>query len=433
MLPRFWVFIEVVIVCLIVPSIALGHGFANYVHGAKSVAMGGAFTALADDPTAIFHNPAGILQLEGTHLTVGLTTFSPNSTFKSNGTSGIPGTYSGQTTDLKNKTWITPNVFLTHKINDYVAVGIGEFSSFGMGTDWPDSWEGRFAVGATKSLLTTYSINPVVAFKPTERLSVAFGVVAQRLSFELENKKWIDLRPLGVPLLPIEINSKLEGDDWDWGWNASFLFNVTKNFKVGASYRSEVSHNIKSIDVEFEPEMSPIGLHNVSAVSRFKTPAMLFMGSAWASGPWTLTFDAYWTQWSTYDNLSLHFDSPVGGGTGMKVEKNWHDSWTLGWGVQYKVNRYLDVRAGFIYDKSPIPSDTLDPSIVHGDSRGYCLGFGTHYGDATVDFSYNYVDSRSRTYNNVSGDEANPGGDRVTGKFRNNNCHIITLQVGYQF
>ena len=88
---RFWIFIEPVIIFIIFPSVALGHGFANYVHGAKSAAMGGAFTALADDPTAIFHNPAGILQLEGTHLTVGLTTFSPNSTFKSNGTSGIPG------------------------------------------------------------------------------------------------------------------------------------------------------------------------------------------------------------------------------------------------------------------------------------------------------------------------------------------------------
>jgi len=395
--------------------------------------MGGAFTALADDPTAIYHNPAGILQLDGTHFTVGLTTFSPNSTFKSNGTSGIPGTYAGQTTDLKSKTWITPNIFLTHKINDHVAVGIGGFSSFGMGTDWPDNWEGRFAVGATKSTLKTYSINPVLALKPFEKLSIAFGIVAQRLSFELENRTCIDLRPLGMSLAPIEIGSKLEGDDWDWGWNASFLLSITRNLKVGVSYRSEITHNIKSIDVEFEPEMGLVGLHDASAVSRFKTPAMLFMGTAWTSGPWTLSFDAYWTQWSSYDKLSLRFDSPVGGFSGMEVSKDWHDSWIWGWGVQYEVNRYLDIRAGFIYDESPIPADTLDPSIVHGDSRVYCLGFGTHYGDVTIDFSYNYVDSLSRSYNNISGDGPNPGGGRVTGEFKDNNCHIITLQCDYHF
>lgn len=433
MLSKTWIFVAFVVLCVLIPVAASGHGFANYIHGAKSAGMAGAFTALADDPTAIFHNPAGILQLEGSHFTVGFTTFLPGSTFKSNGTSGMTGTYAGQNTDMKDKTWIAPNIFLTHKINDRVAVGIGEFSSFGMGTEWPDNWEGRFAVGSTKSLLKTYSINPVIALKPTKRLAVAFGVVAQRLSFELKGRKWIDLRPLGIPMSPVEINSKLEGDDWDWGWNASFLFSITKGFKVGASYRSEVSHTIKNIDVTFEPEIRTLGLHDTGAVSRFKTPAMLFMGMAWTTGSWTVTFDADWTQWSTYDNLSLRFDSPVGGVPGMEVEKNWHDSWTLGWGIQYMVNRYLDLRAGFVYDESPIPHDTLDPSIIHGDSRVYCLGFGTHYGNVTVDFAYNYIDSQSQTYNNLTGDEPNPGGGRVTGTFRDNNCHILILQFDYHF
>ncbi len=433
MLSRLWFFVELIVVCLMIPATALGHGFANYVHGAKSVAMGNAFTALADDPTAIFYNPAGILQLEGTHLSFGLTAFLPDSTFKSNGTSDIPGTYAGQTTDLKDRTWISPNIFLTHKINDRVAVGLGGFSSFGMGTDWPNSWEGRFAVGSTKSLLNTYSINPVVAYKPIERLSLAFGVVAQRISFELDNQMWIDLRPLGVSLPPFEINSSLEGDDWDWGWNASFLFSITENFTFGASYRSEITHNIRSVDVKFEPEMSAIGLNNTSSVSRFKTPAILSLGTAWESGPLTLTFDAYWTEWSTYDKLSLRFDTPVGGAPGMEVEKNWHDSWTLGWGIQYKVSSYFDARAGFVYDKSPIPSNTLDPSIMHGDSRAYCLGFGTHHGDVTIDFAYSYIDSKNGTYNNSIGDAPHPGSGRVTGEFQANSCHIIIIQCDYHF
>ncbi len=434
MLLKFVILLETIIIFFITPAIALGHGFANYVHGAKPVAMGNAFTALADDPTAIFYNPAGILKLNGTHFCFGATTFLANSTFKSNGTAGIPGAYVGQTTDLKDQVWIAPNIFLTHKINDHVAVGIGEFSSFGMGTDWPDNWEGRFAVGSTKSLLKTYSINPVIAYKPIERLSVAFGIVAQRISFELTNGMWIDLSPLGISLSPIEIDSALEGNDWDWGWNASFLFNITENFTIGASYRSEVTHNLKSIDVTFDPELSLLGLNNSSAVSRFKTPAIFSMGTAWTSGSLTLSFDAYWTEWSTYDKLSLRFDTPpVGGIPEIEIKKNWHNSWTLGWGIQYKLSKHLDARAGFIYDESPIPSDTIDPSIIHGDSLVYCLGLGTQYGDVTIDCAYNYIDSRNRNYNNLLGDQLNPGGGRVTGKFRDNNCHVIIIQCDYHF
>ena len=430
---KFCSLIVLIIFFLILPAEVFGHGFANYVHGAKSAAMGGAFTALADDPTAIFHNPAGILQLKGTHFTVGFTTFLSDSNFKSAGTSGIADTYTGQITDMEDKTWIVPNIFMTHKINDSFAVGIGGFSSFGMVSEWPDDWEGRFVVGAVKSELKTYTINPVVAFKPGKQLSIAFGVVAQHLSFDLENKKWIDLRPIGIPLAPFELNSKLDGDDWGWGWNASLLFKVTNNLNIGVSYRSEVSHSIKNIDVKFDPDISLIDLHNTGATSKFKTPAMLFLGTAWNSGDWTLTFDADWTQWSTYDNLSLHFDSPIGGSSGMEVDRNWRDSWSLGWGVQYKLNSYFDVRTGFVYDESPIPSDTLDPSIVHGDSRVYCLGFGTHYGDVVIDFAYNYIDSQNRTYNNLSGDEPNPGGGRVTGEFQDNHCHVLILQCDYHF
>jgi hypothetical protein len=38
------------------------------IHGAKAAAMGTAFGAVADDPSAILHNPAGLANLRGTNL-----------------------------------------------------------------------------------------------------------------------------------------------------------------------------------------------------------------------------------------------------------------------------------------------------------------------------------------------------------------------------
>lgn len=45
-----------------------GFSFLKLGVGAKAVAMGGAFTAVADDPTAIYYNPAGTVRLERRQL-----------------------------------------------------------------------------------------------------------------------------------------------------------------------------------------------------------------------------------------------------------------------------------------------------------------------------------------------------------------------------
>ena len=83
---------------------ALGHGFGIYNQGAKASAMSTAFVAQADDPSAIYYNPAGIVQLEGTQVSVGANAFAPSATFKSDGTSGIPGTSANQSTEFRDKT-----------------------------------------------------------------------------------------------------------------------------------------------------------------------------------------------------------------------------------------------------------------------------------------------------------------------------------------
>ena len=47
---------------LAVGGVAFGSGFSIFEQGAKATAMGGAFVATADDPSAIFYNVAGIAQ-----------------------------------------------------------------------------------------------------------------------------------------------------------------------------------------------------------------------------------------------------------------------------------------------------------------------------------------------------------------------------------
>jgi long-chain fatty acid transport protein len=173
-----------VISLLCLSGLAFGNGFDIYEQSAKAVGMAGAFTAQADDPSAIFFNPAGITQLDGTQVSVGACLIMPTMQFQSNG-NAIMGSYPGQTAKIKDHTWVIPNAYVTYKINDMVSVGMGSFSHFGLGVEWGGSWEGRFTPGSTKTILTTTSISPVIALKPLENLSIGFGPYIQYFNIKL--------------------------------------------------------------------------------------------------------------------------------------------------------------------------------------------------------------------------------------------------------
>ena len=64
--------LAVLLVLVFSAASANASGFRLPEAGAKAMGMGFAFTAQADDPSAIYFNPAGIMQLEGTNVMVGV-------------------------------------------------------------------------------------------------------------------------------------------------------------------------------------------------------------------------------------------------------------------------------------------------------------------------------------------------------------------------
>lgn len=55
-------------ILLLTPAVSSGAGFEYPDNGAEALGQGGAFAAKADDPTAIYYNPAGIASMEGVNL-----------------------------------------------------------------------------------------------------------------------------------------------------------------------------------------------------------------------------------------------------------------------------------------------------------------------------------------------------------------------------
>ena len=417
----------------ILSSPAFGNGFEIYQQGAKAVGMGGAFAAQADDPTAIFYNPAGISQLNRTQVSIGISAIRPKMTFQSDG-NPIMGSAAGQETDIKDNTWFVPNGYVTHKLNDLFSIGLGGFSNFGLGVEWPRSFEGRFSQGTIKTILKTYAINPVVALAPVEWASFGFGPVLQYMDINLQNFAFI--APPVPPLTPDRnlsqtVEAKLKGNDWAWGWNAGLLLHLPLNFHIGASYLSRISHEITDGRQELSLLSSGALIKKQGASSKITLPSSFKGGIAWKKDPFTFEADAHWTEWSTYGTLEAQFSD----GTSLSVPKNWHDSWTYIFGVQYALSRYFDLRAGFRYGESPVPRDTLDPLVPSGIRKTYCFGLGSHFGPLTIDLGYNYVQDEARKWNNASGDvRLGPVTlTRVTGRFKDGDAHILAANISYTF
>jgi long-chain fatty acid transport protein len=435
---------------VLLPGLALGNGFAINEQGAKAVAMGGAFVAQADDPTAVYYNPAGILQLEGTQVSVGMSPIRPHASFETDGNrANLPppvasqwgGPAAGETVSIRDTTFWIPNAYMTQKISDTWGFGFGIFSNFGLSTKWDEEWEGRFITGGTQAEITTLSLNPAIAFKPFEKLTLAAGPVLQMVEIELKYKvpnvlggSGIGPSPLAVP----EAGVKLRGDDWDWGWNVGLLYQITDTIKFGASYRSQINHSITKGNVKFTPD-GVNGFNDVNGASApLRLPAIGYLGLSWAPKPFTFEFDMQWTDWSSYNKLKVDFGETIGVGptatSGLEKEKDWNAVWAYRFGAQYSVTDWLDLRAGYIYDPSPIPSRTLDPLLPAGDRKLYCFGFGVKYEKMAFDFAYNYLDGESRDFNNEVGDSpAGVGLPRMTGRFKDVDAHIFGINLSYKF
>jgi long-chain fatty acid transport protein len=409
----------------LLPVVAFAGGFAANEQGAKASGMANAFAAQADDPTAVYFNPAGIVQLDGTQVTLGVSPVIPGATFESNTNDpAFRHTSVGQKTHLDDDPVFIPNAYLTQKISDRVSFGFATFSNFGLETNWPDDWEGRFIVGGTKAELITLSVNPVLAFKPWDRVSFAVGPVMQYLDVDLRKKQFTG-GAFGEP------DAKFTGDDTAWGWNAALLVWLTEDIKVGASYRSQVSHRIHG-QLEFSQNVPALGLNDTGFTANFKTPANAYMGLAWTLGPLTLEFDAQWTDWSSYNELKAEFNNPVGGQPELIVEEDWHDAWGYRFGAQFTVTEYLDVRAGIAYDESPIPAKSVSPRIPGSDRWIYAAGLGGHFEGFTADLAYQYVDAESVKLGSVGGDDA-PVPGQLEGKFKDVDAHIIAFNLSYSF
>ena len=233
--------LAILVVLMFAATSAMAAGFRLPEQGAKAMGMGMAFVAQADDPSAIYFNPAGIVQLEGQNVMIGGTYIRQNGA-KFTGTTPLTlntgtGLFDIQSETQKDLDNVIPNAYWTRKHSKNLAYGVGIFTPFGLGQEYKNRQTSIFRNQVTKVEILTVVVNPTVAWRFNDVIAVGVGFDFMYGKAKLNQAGVVRLG--AAPLDQVNIfQLDLEGDGTAYGFNFGFLVTPSENWKFGAAFRS---------------------------------------------------------------------------------------------------------------------------------------------------------------------------------------------------
>ncbi|NCN07708.1 hypothetical protein GW933_03360 [Candidatus Falkowbacteria bacterium] len=313
--------------------------------GSRAGGMSGAFTAIADDVTLFYYNPAGMSQFETTYIEAGVDVVVPRLK------------YNGHNSD--NDAWhALPYAGVIYPANDRVNIGLGLTVPYGMGASFKKSWP----LPETETLLSLTNITPALSLKLCDKfyvgvgLNIGYGQFKYRAPFDVD----------GI-FLPICTDNEASG--FGLGTTIGLMYFPTDKLTFGLTYMSELKVNFNG---ESDISIGPISIRD-KFKSDFTFPPRLGLGIAYQfTDRLTVDFDANWYGYSkTVNSMTLQFDKLNFGKT---TKLNWQDNFSLHLGARYRLNNDWWLRAGMAYQNSAIPDSTI--SQLTPDASGWDVAFG---------------------------------------------------------
>lgn len=310
--------------------------------------------ASAQDASTIFFNPAGMTMLPDRQVALAGHLIKPQAEFSGGVTPNIGGGNGGDAGGLA----FVPNAYFAFRLTPDVHLGIGAFAPFGLKTDYDSTWVGR--VHAIESELKTINVNPSIAWKLNDALSLGAGVSIQYIEATLTNATGAGLPP---------VVGAVKGDDYGWGFNLGLLWKASERTRFGLAYRSKIDHTLEG-DLKMNgavvvaPVYADVTLPDSASLSAFHR----------INDRWDVMADVSWTSWSRFDVLNV---VNAAGVSVTSTPENWDDTWRVSVGANWRLNDRLMLRGGIAYDETPV-SDRYRTARIPDEDRTW-LAFGAQY------------------------------------------------------
>lgn len=389
---------------------AAGAGFGIFEQGSKAMGMAGAFTAQADDPSAMFHNPAGLAFQKERDFSVGVTWIRSTESDFQGGPTGFPG--SSVSADQETLSEFPPHAYWVEPMGRNTTFGLGVNSPFGLVTEWGTDFPGRFI--SRKAALRAIDVNPVMAWQ-SGNLGFAVGAIARFSDVEL-------IQHLAVPN-PLTLTSQEVGfltldSDFEegYGYNVGLLHRYNNSFSWGLSYRSKVEIDYAGdgsltqifTGTPFDDAVAaqlPFG-EAIPVDTSIDFPDMASLGLAFALSRNTmLETDVNWTGWSSFDVLVIDFvEDQLPDAT---RPQRFEDVYNYRVGLRWDTAGGNQWRFGAVYDETPQPEEAVSPLLPDSDRTGFTIGYGWQgTGRRSFDFALMYLDFDERErFSNFPGED----------------------------
>jgi len=321
--------------------------------GSKANAMGKAFTGLADDPSAVFYNPAGLVfQREGLSVqTYGLYVMT-DLTYTA-ATAQLPGPFAAYVPvtnsafeNPSDESVIFPGFFLNYHKGD-VAVGAGLYVPYGGGKFKYENYKGITGLTVEQSLgLIAFGGSMAVKLSDSFSLGVSLTgylgqytfsqTVPSALAMALGTSKSDDISAVAAV-----------------GGNFGLMYKASDSLSFGATAKLPVRITVDGTTTITNTEFDK--------AAELRLPWYVTLGMALKASPeLTITFDFNYALYSSMDKYTfLYRGYPDSNGQVEDVRTGYTDATYFALGADYKASDDLSLRGGVTFT----PHATLDDAI----------------------------------------------------------------------
>lgn len=372
-------------------------GFQVVEHSASG--LGRAFSgagAVGDNASEMSANAASMMLFDKAQFSGAISYIDPEIDVKNNST--------GESANNIAPSQVVPAFYYINPVGDKWAWGVGMYTDYGVATEYPSDFMAGDISGKTS--LTTFKLNPNIAYRINEQFSVGAGVNFVYAKAELKRTKGLTSMNPAIGGNPTDTLVKVEGDTFGYGWNIGALYEVNKNNRFSASYKSAVKLDFKDGDFTdgsgIIAGMTPTQPIDTKADLDIKLPDIVILsGFHQLNQQWAVHYSWQWTNWSKFSELTATSDTCSGPGasaqgTCFTKKEHYEDNQRWSIGTTYQPVDSVILRAGFAYDEQ---AGAATLSIPDTDRYWYTAGLTYLWTDnLSLDAGFAYIDGKSGSF-----------------------------------
>lgn len=367
------------------------------LYTARHMGMGGAAQAYVDDPSALFHNPAGLMGTERLSivgdfsLLTGFIQASP----------GNPRAFGEAGTSIESERTIAPFFLLgvSGRITDWLTAGFAVYPVASAGAEF--RFTDDFGAQTTdRTRLVFLELSPGVAFQipsyPKLSLGIGYRVTIVQLErFQQTTQEGappdtgIDFDISGTSFAGLRFGVQWRAYDW---------------LQLGLSYRHKTTTTVEGSGTVVGTEWDYVS-------TKFTLPSRLAFGLRSDVADFGAALDLEYAFNSQNRQADVRIGTSSDDATGLANISNWSDALTVRAGVEYRLlGGRLPLRLGYVWDqKTSDPTYSSAFGTPPGPTNVVTAGIGWQMPSWSVDLAYAYRWGQAT----VTDEDFNQRGDKL--------------------